>query len=181
MTNWFVGLPVPAGHWHAALPPPPAGFRSFHPLDLHLTIAFLGAVTEERARAAFAATSWPLGALEVSLGEVVPMGNPRRYSALSALLVDGREHVESTMASARGAAFDAAGAPHESRPAKAHVTLARPRRDADARAREAGLAWASGLDLRTVRVRLDRLALYGWSEDRRERLFRVVAEVPLDP
>jgi hypothetical protein len=27
-----------------------------------------------------------------------------------------------------------------------------------------------------VRLRLDRVALYGWSEDRSERLFRVVEE-----
>jgi 2'-5' RNA ligase len=176
MSNWFLALPIPAECWFAQVPPPPSDLRALHPLDLHATIAFLGRVGEERARAAFAALDGPLGPTEVSLGDVVAMGNPRRYSALSALLVDGREAIESAMSARRGAAFDAAGVPHEERPPKAHVTLARPARDATPRARPAGLAWAAGLDLRGVRLRLDRVALYGWSEDRSERLFRVVEE-----
>jgi RNA 2',3'-cyclic 3'-phosphodiesterase len=179
MSNWFLALPIPAESWFAQVPPPPSDLRAFHPLDLHATIAFLGRVGEERARAAFAALDWPPGALDVSLGEVVAMGNPQRYSALSALLIDGREAVESAMSARRGAAFDAAGVPHEERPPKAHVTLARPKRDATPHARAAGLAWATGLDLRGVRLRLDRVALYGWSEDRSERLFRVVEARPL--
>jgi hypothetical protein len=43
-------------------------------------------------------------------------------------------------------------------------------------ARAAGLVWAAALELRAVRARLDRIALYTWSENRRERLFRIVAE-----
>jgi 2'-5' RNA ligase len=109
------------------------------------------------------------------------MGNPQRYSALSALLVDGRETIEAAMGARRAAAFDAAGVPHEARPPKAHVTLARPKRDASSHARAEGLAWAAGLDLRAVRLRLDRVALYGWSEDRSERLFRVVEERTVGP
>jgi hypothetical protein len=47
---------------------------------------------------------------------------------------------------------------------------------ASAESREAGLAWASALDLGGVRARLDRIALYTWNEVRRERLFRIVEE-----
>ena len=79
---------------------------------------------------------------------MVAMGSARRYSALSALL----------------------------RKPKAHVTLARPKRRATERERAAGLVWASELDVRAVRVRLDRVALYTWDEARDERLFRIVAE-----
>jgi hypothetical protein len=42
--------------------------------------------------------------------------------------------------------------------------------------RRAGLDWAGALDLRAVRARLDRIALYTWHEDRAAQLFRRVAE-----
>jgi 2'-5' RNA ligase len=50
MPNWFIALPVsPLGWFERLVPPPPAGFRAFHPDDLHLTIAFLGAVDDATA------------------------------------------------------------------------------------------------------------------------------------
>jgi hypothetical protein len=42
--------------------------------------------------------------------------------------------------------------------------------------REKGLAWAKNLDLHAVHARLDRIALYTWNENRREKLFRIVTE-----
>jgi 2'-5' RNA ligase len=68
----------------------------------------------------------------------------------------------------------------EKRAPKPHVTVARPSRRASSEALEAGLDWAKGVDLGGVEARLDRIALYTWSDGaRRERLFRVVAERPL--
>ncbi len=89
--NWFVALQVPPLDWFDRLvPPPPEGCRHFHRDDLHLTLAFLGAVDEDAARAGFAALRWPLGPQQVTLGRVVPMGSKHRFSALSALLSDAR-------------------------------------------------------------------------------------------
>ncbi len=173
--NWFVALPVPPLDWFDRLvPPPPEGCRRFHRDDLHLTIAFLGAVGEDAARAGLAALRWPLGLQQVSLGAVVPMGSKHRFSALSALLVEGREAIESAMQAARGPVWQAAGAEPDDRPAKAHFTLARPRRSATRAEREAALRWAQALDLQGTRICLDRVALYTWTADRRERQFRVV-------
>lgn len=41
--NWFIGVAVPpeAG-WIDAAHDLPEGVRRFHPLDLHITVAFLG-------------------------------------------------------------------------------------------------------------------------------------------
>lgn len=173
--NWFIALPVPADGWFSALPPPPAAMRGFGPSDLHLTLAFLGAVSEEAARAAWGAFVWPLpAAVDVSLGAVVPMGSPARFSALSALLDDGRERLEAAMTEARGAAYHAAGVQPDVRPAKAHVTLARPQRKATLAQREAGLLWAASLALPRMPLRLAAPALYTWSEDRSRALFRIV-------
>jgi 2'-5' RNA ligase len=174
--NWFVTLPVDPGAWFERVPAPPRGVRRFHPADLHLTIAFLGPVTEEAALAGWEALSWPLGPVEVSLGPVEALGPPRRWSALSALLGEGRDAVEAAMGEARGAVWKAAGAQPDDRPPKAHVTLARPSRSTPESTRALALAWAERLPAHLGRVRLDRVALYGWSDDRENRLFAVYRE-----
>lgn len=183
--NWFVGLPV-EGSWMAdRVPPPPHEVRLFHPGDLHLTVAFLGPCGEERARRGWGALEAALGglgpAVDATLGEVVPMGSPRRYTALSALLVQGRADTEALIGRARDPICAAAEVAPDPRPPKAHLTIARPTRRATDAQRRAALAWAGGLDLRSVAVRIDRLALYTWSEDRATRLFHVVEQRTLAP
>jgi len=178
--NWFVALPVPPLAWFDALvTEPPAGLRSFHRDDLHLTVAFLGRVDEAAGRRALAAVRWPLRPQRVTLGEVVAMGNARHYSALSALLEDGRTAIEAAITATRDAAFSAAGATPELRPAKAHVTLARPQRRATSAQRAAGLRWARSLRLLGTEMVLDRLALYTRAEAGNGRRFTMVATVGL--
>ena len=172
--NWFIGWPVSAGAWWQHVPEPPRGIRRFHPQDLHITLAFLGAVSESDARRAWERLP-PPPSFEISLGRVVPMGNPRRYSALSALLDRGRESVEAWMALHRPDVLAHAGAPPARHGIMAHCTLARPQRRTSQAAREAGLRWASELAVSTESLHLGQLALYTWSRDRKHRLFRIVA------
>ena len=133
------------------------------------------------ARRGWDALVWPLGPVRVTLGKVVPMGDPRRYSALSAVLDEGREPVESAIGACRDVVCDAAGAARERRAPKAHLTVARPGRAATDQGRADGLAWASRVMLAGVALRLDRVALYGWSDDRSDRKFRIVEERTLAP
>jgi 2'-5' RNA ligase len=180
--NWFVALPIPAEAWFAerVAPHAPAGVRLFHPQDVHLTVAFLGGVSEESAGRAWAlAALWRQGPVRATLGEVVGMGPPRRFSALSALIEDGCGEIEAGLRACRDSMLAAAGVPPERRPVHAHVTLARPRRDARPEERSAALAWAMRLPLRSTPIAIAELALYTWAEDRRERQFRVVARCPL--
>ena len=179
LANWFIGIVVPPGEWVARLPSPPPGVRAFAPGDMHLTVAFLGPVTETVARSAWAAFAWPLGPTDVTLGAVVPMGPPARYSALSALLQVGRESVEAAIGAARGPCWRAAGTPPDTRPAKAHLTLARPARRATVAERRDALDWAATLDLSDVTMRLDTAALYTWSPERSVRLFEAVEKAAL--
>jgi RNA 2',3'-cyclic 3'-phosphodiesterase len=174
LPNWFIAIPVADTRILEALPPAPSGLRVFAAADLHLTVAFLGAVGEARARAAFEAMDWPLAPREIGFGEVVPMGSPQRFSALSALLTEGREAVESAMSFARGAAFAAAGIDAERRPPVAHLSLARLRRHASDAEREAALAWARSIDLSGLRLRISGIALYTWAQDRSQALFDIV-------
>lgn len=178
--NWFFAFPLD-GAFVLELPAVPTHFRVFHPDDVHLTLAFLGGTGEEPARRALdvldaSLADTPLAALDVTLGEVVPMGSARRYTALSALLGEGREPLVACLTELGGLLCETALGRRPSRPAKPHVTVARPRRQASEADRAEGLVWARGLDLGRVRRRLDRIALYTWSDQRKERLFKVVAE-----
>jgi 2'-5' RNA ligase len=179
--NWFFAFPL-EGAFLAALPPPPASVRCFHPEDVHLTLAFLGGCGEAAAERALATLDVelvraPLAALPISLGEVQPFGGSRRdYTALSALLGEGRVEVTRCLTELGGLLCESALSRRPSRPSRPHVTLARPRRRATDADRASGLSWASSLELGGVRQTLGRIALYTWAEVRRERLFRIVAE-----
>lgn len=183
--NWFLAFPVD-GAFLLTLPKLPTQFRRFHPDDVHLTLAFLGGCTEATALGAFALlgerlNGAPISSLDISLGEVVPMGGSRRaYTALSALVDRGRQELTECLAMHRDALLEAATGRREKRAPKPHISIARPRRRASDAQREAGLAWASQLDLVGTGARLDRIALYTWHEDRHERLFRIVSERRLD-
>ncbi|MFZ5891376.1 MAG: 2'-5' RNA ligase family protein [Myxococcota bacterium] len=177
--NWFFGFPLD-GAFMRSLPAPPHGFRLYHPDDIHLTLAFLGGCGEAPALRALEALDGELeqaqlSSIDVSLGAVQPMGSRRAYTALSAVLDIGREAVEVYIARLRDALADAASVARDTRPPKAHATLARPARRASHAERQAGLVWARGLDLTHVNQRIRCIALYRWSENRNERLFRVVA------
>lgn len=188
--NWFVGLPVDAEGWLAPLlATAPPGLRHMHPEDVHLTVAFFGGVDEDAAL-----RGWAVGAaarsapISVRLSGLAPMGNPRRPTALSVVLDQGREEAIALIASMKDDMLSAAGARSDTRAIKPHITVARPPRKASAAERKRAVAWAEDVDPVGVAVTLDRVALYTWSEDRRERKprgggrrqFRVVVERALD-
>jgi len=178
--NWFVGWPLSLPtDWLTRLRPPPR-VRLFHPDDLHATVAFFGPVSAEAARAAFSALPPPAGdAVQARWGPVVPMGDPRRPSALSALLSSDGGELRAFIQLNRPRLLERAGARPDARTPRPHVTLARPQRRAGPADRAAAVAWAAGLRMPVERSVIDRIALYSWSDDRRARLFRVVDSRPL--
>ncbi|MCS6798070.1 MAG: hypothetical protein NZ898_06025 [Myxococcota bacterium] len=158
--RWFVAWPArpdPMPSW----PPPPRGVHALHPDDLHVTVAFLGAVGETAAlRAWDRIWELPVDVLEATLGIVEPMGHPARASALAAQLHGSDGRLVDVIERMRGPLYAAAGALPDTRPARPHLTLARIGRRAGASERAAALAWAASLDCRGCRLRLDRIALY---------------------
>lgn len=183
LPNWFLAFPVSA-EWLTALPPMPPRFRRFQPSDVHLTLLFLGGCGETSALRALGAvrdalTAEPRAAVTITLGQLVPMGPRREYTALSALLVEGQAPVAELMKQLRDAPADAAGIRRDERSPVPHVTLGRPQRRATEEDRVAGLAWAASTTLPKAEQTLDRIALYTWHTERRDALFRIVDSVPL--
>jgi 2'-5' RNA ligase len=176
--NWFIGLPVPPGRWFERLvASAPADLRRFHPDELHATVAFLGRSGEARARAAWETLPAALGGpFVVTLDRLEPLGPRTRPSALSLTFAAGRDEVAAWIGAHRGPMWDAAGARPDERPPLPHVTVLRPRRDASAESRRRALAFAGECPPLGVEVSLERISLYAWSDERRERLFRIVSE-----
>lgn len=176
MANWFIGLPIDA----QALPEGlleglPAGLRRLPPADLHITVAFLGAVDESAARAAWElAADIEEGPFRVTLGPAAAFGRPARPSAFGLELGDGREAVAALIGRWRDHLLAAAGQPPERREPRPHVTLGRPPRRAGETIRRRALEWVERFEVPPATIPLERIALYTWSKDRRERLFRIV-------
>jgi hypothetical protein len=93
--NWFLAFPFD-GAFVSELHDVPPCVRRFPAEDVHLTLSFFGGCGEEKALRALAVLDELLAKevvspIEVSLGEVVPLGGSKRdYTALSALLSNGR-------------------------------------------------------------------------------------------
>lgn len=179
MPNSFIAFPVPASSWLMDLPPAPAGIRLLDSADLHLTIAFLGSIAEERARASFEClTEDPSDRIFARLGAVVPLGNPRHPSALSALVegrTEGGDPIRDAIGALRDTALVAAGLPPDTREPLPHITLARIGRKAIARAH--ALEWAARIDLTRIHVCLERIALYRTAREPGPRSFEILESV----
>jgi 2'-5' RNA ligase len=179
--NWFVALPIPADAWLVPLlADAPGGIRRFHPHDLHITVAFLGAASPTGAQAAWqtlADLDHP--PIFARLGALRPMGKRKQPSAYAVTFTEGGEVLAGLIGDWRDDALAAAGARPERRPPLPHVTVARPPRRAPPPVRDAGLAWMHAQPLVGAEVKIEDIALYTWSEDRRSTLFQKVASRPL--
>ena len=180
--NWFIGLPLPRqADWHQASLTAPPELRRFHPADLHLTVAFLGPCGVARAEAAWLALApHASAATTVSAGSWSALGPARQPSAYGLLLDQGRVELEQLLARWGAFALEAAGCADSRRPPLPHVTLLRPKRRESAQWTQPMQAWMATAPLPAQPLRLDHLALYTWSHDRRERLFRIVHQRLLD-
>lgn len=160
------------------LPSAPARVRVFAASDLHVTLGFLGQVQESDARRAWDLVEGfeGLQAVHGTFSRVIPLGNPRKPSALSAMVEAGREPLGEMIAAARGPVLAAAGAPEDLRPPLPHMTVARIQRRANAAERRQALRWAETIDLHGASFAATSVALFTWSEDRETRLFRIVEQ-----
>jgi 2'-5' RNA ligase len=152
--------------------------RLFATTDLHVTLSFFGSVQQADARKAWALIGSFSSFRRVtgSFRGVEPLGNPRKPSALSAIVDAGWQPLSEMIAEARAPLLEAAGAPLDTRPPLPHMTIGRVQRRATAAERRAALRWAESIDLRGASFTVTSVALYTWSDDRQERLFQIVEQ-----
>lgn len=173
--NWFIGLSVQAPDIEALLGEPPRRVRYFAESDLHLTLAFLGPVERSAAMAAWeVAEEAALERVQGTFAGVKALGNPRKPTAVSALVGEGYDALCQMIGESRSTMFVAAGAREETRPPLPHVTLARIQRRASGAEYREAVEWMKSLRIEGVPFIVDRVALYTWAEDRRSRLFDAV-------
>lgn len=179
--NWFVAIPFPLANLEGLLAHLPESCRGFHQEDLHLTVAFLGAMDPVLQSAVETAMNRIEAApVEVTLGNPRALPTRRKPSAFCLELARGRDRVASWIGAWRGDLYAAAGSRPDDREPLPHLTIARPRRSQGQLSRSEGLSWLDALRPPDGVFRLDRLALFTWASDRRERLFKRVHEVHFD-
>jgi 2'-5' RNA ligase len=123
---------------------------------LHVTLKFLGWVSQERAeelaglvvRHAAACT-----AIDTSFAGVVAFSSPRRARIVAAALSDA-EHCIARLFAALEGDLELLGIPREERVFRPHVTLARIKRPGDVR------EWLAAAELGADAVRFGELVLY---------------------
>ena len=168
--NWFVALPIvlgrPIGY------PPPLGTRVLHAADHHMTLAFLGRVSEDAARAGWGLAGVDIEPREILLGDMMVLGGPGPRALVIALDLD--PEMRALIAHARDAICDAAGAARDERAPLPHVTIARISAREGRAARRVALGWARSLDLARTQARIDRVALYTTAPEAGDRRYRIV-------
>ena len=179
--NWFIALPFPPESLpREELHGLPAGTRAFEPADLHVTVAFLGAVGERCALDAWrqldVGDALPLSA---TIGPRALFGSPRRPSALGLDLDPDTDESALTrfIAERRNGLRAAAGLAPEQRTVRPHLTLGRPPRRTDAAWQRALAAWIDRPAAHAPAT-LERIALYTRAEPGDRRRFREVRSCP---
>ena len=178
--NWFIGLYCHEVGWEQSyVQDLPARVRAFQSADLHVTLAFLGACSEAAALQAWKqATQQPPAAICMTTSTLQPMGKKSRPSAFSFLFRDDEPLVD-WMETYRADVLAAAAARPDNRTPLPHLTIARPRRRISPSQREKALVWCHSQQIKPHRLWFRHMALYTWSADRRERLFRKVQLIQL--
>lgn len=183
--NWFIAFPFPSSSLPSGtMASLPSGTRAFEPDDLHITVAFLGPVGENRALAAWERLAATAGSpCRTHLGPRAAFGSPRRPSALG-LDLDGAPEdgaLTQFLDEWRDRLRADAGLAAENRPVRPHVTLGRPPRRPDTHWPGRLAAWLGGGDDHGDPVVLDRVALYTRADRDARRRFRQVRQLRWTP
>lgn len=180
--NWFVGLVVPPEGWFDELPPVPRGTRYFHRDDLHINLSFLGAVDEDAAMRAWRLSKLLSGGpFEFPLGQVDPVGPSRQPTAWAVMPDKPLEALNAFLASYRNDIAQVARARADMLPPRPYITVARPKRYSSVGERTQLAQWAEMIELPELTLQIREVALYTWSDEDDDRLFRIVDRFELPP
>lgn len=179
--NWFVAIPIPARDWlPGVLADLPDQCRGFVAEDVHMTVAFLGAMSPERQeQVILAMKALVTQPCQIQLGPLLCLPTPKRVSALSFSVAEGQREAHELIGLCRGSLYFAAGSKIDDRPPLAHITIARPIRKWGPEGQQQAIIWARSRLPPSLEISLSELALYTWSQDRTTRQFQIVYRQPL--
>ena len=166
--NWFVAFTISPGLWYEdiykSIKEP---MHSFHPDDLHSTVAFLGSLDDEGVESIKRAMdSFDERPLSVTLGKLLFLPKLPEYSAVSYSVEQGNEILQGYMKKYRDSFYVAAKRAVETRPPLPHITIARPPRKLKADEKVNLVKDFQKLPIPRNKIIIDTLALYTWSENR---------------
>ncbi len=176
--NWFVAWPVivPAEVMDAWHHDAPIGLRFHDPADLHITLALLGRhdLTQEKKLIDLIRKS-KIPAPEVSLKSILPLPQPRRFSAMVWEIANGRLELEKQIAKWRPRICRELGAFVDASPALPYLTFARPERKISNEDRDSVLAWSESFAPPKQSFHLQSPAIFKWSSTAGERQFEQIS------
>lgn len=176
-SSWFVAWPVvTAGSWYADLiDQAPGGLRLFDPEDLHVTLAFMGTFKPELERKLISLLrGLPFREIDASGGRLIPLPQPRRFSALALTLDKGRIDTTGQIARWRDRLCRESGAKIESGDPLPHLTIARPEKKIGSDGRGRALDWAESLKPTGFEFRLTQPRIFVRSNELEDRQFRLL-------
>lgn len=178
--NWFIALEAPIDlDLDHILRLAPKSIRRFHPLDRHLTLAFLGNCSVKKAQQAWANACKAAPFVQHLQPKRLHAMGARKKPSAAAIVFREPEKITNWMKKNQSGILAEAGRPPMRWDPLPHLTIARPKRKAGKEIRQAMVDWCTKTELHLECVIMLNMALYTWSKDRTQQLFRKEAEHPL--
>ncbi len=173
--NWFVAFQVSSGDWFKPLVQKlPTGLNSFHPDDLHMTVSFLGRLSEPVVQklAEQIEKTAPLS-FRIRFNTFLALPSKRKFSAICLGANEGQKDLIRWMKENSLLYYQTADLEPDPRKPLPHITLARPNRRCSNETRRAIYRALFEITAPKINVELRGPNLYTWSENRLERQFRI--------
>ena len=163
--NWFIALPVTSDNWSATGGvETPSAIRRFHPIDLHITVAFLGPVSRRRAMNAWKKLKdVKIPDVPISFNQLKPFGSNSSPSAYSLTLSEGRDTLKDFISEHQSMLLGAVGKKPNKRRVVPHMTIARPRHRLTREDYFEISEWRSNYVVPDVTLTITEIALYTWA------------------
>ena len=182
--NWFIAIPIDLGQMYShVIGRPIKQVRVIRQEDLHLTLAFLGAIEKEAALELWKSLEISdLKTIFLALGKVGSFGPQEKPSAYGICPAAANEDLSKLFRHLVSHVLSVTGIDVGTRRFRPHITFARPKRAPNVDERLQAKEWAFSRDFSLIApMILSKLALYTWNEDRDVKLFRIVDQKYLTP